>query len=404
MCTVRGHIPVEVVIRRPPLAQEAETHAEIDATSVGTRCLGGDGMTAESVGFTASAAELTSFGQGVLERTGVPPNDAWLVADSLVQAELWGHSSHGMLRLPWYVERLRGGVMSAVTDPTVVSDSGSFVVLDGKDGVGQVLTDHAVGLGNDRAKAHGISGVAVRNSNHFGMAAYFTRKSAAAGCIGLLFTNASPAMAPWGGRDKTIGTNPWSIAAPAGKYGVAVIDLANTAVARGKVYLAAERDQQIPDGWAADADGVATNDPRAAIDGLILPMAGAKGYVISFMVDVLAGVLTGSAFGSAVVGPYQPNKPSGCGHLLLTIDVEALMPLEEFAARLEQLITETKAVDKAAGTEEIFFPGELEDRSAKRRASAGIHLAGNTRASLARLARETGTALPTSASRQGGVS
>jgi LDH2 family malate/lactate/ureidoglycolate dehydrogenase len=339
--------------------------------------------------------ELSGFTTDVLQRLQVPADDAALLADSLVRAELWGHSSHGMLRLPWYVERLRSGAMSPTTTPTTISDTGSLVVLDGQHGIGQVLTDHAVTRGIERARAHGISGIAVRNSNHFGMAAYFTRRAAEAGCIALLFTNASPAMAPWGGRVKTIGTNPWSIAAPAGRHGVAVIDLANTAVARGKIYLAAEQGRAIPDGWAADREGLSTNDAQVGIEGLILPMAGPKGYVIAFMMDVLAGVLTGSHFGDAVAGPYEPDKPSGCGHLLLTIDIAALADPGDFARRMEQLIDDTKSVDRVEGVEEIFFPGELEDRSRDQVSRSGITLAPNTVDSLLLLAKQTGATPPT---------
>lgn len=342
----------------------------------------------------ATSDSLRVFGTDVLRHHGVPEHDAELLSDSLVQAELWGHSSHGMLRLPWYVERLRSGAMSAVTDPRIVTDTGSVVVLDGRDGIGQVLADHATTLGVERAQVHGISGVGVRNSNHFGMAAYYTRKAAESGCVGLLFTNASPAMAPWGGRRKTIGTNPWSIAAPAGRHGVAVIDLANTAVARGKLYLAAERGQAIPDGWAADSEGVPTTDPAVGIEGIILPMAGPKGYVIAFMMDVLAGVLTGSSFGDQVVGPYEPKRSSGCGHLVLTVDIAAMAPLAEFEQRMEALVDATKAVDKAAGVEEIFFPGELEDRAHATRSQTGIAVADNTWDSLASLAGQTNTPLP----------
>ena len=190
---------------------------------------------------TVDPDTLTQFGANVLSALGVPRADAQLISDSLVVAELWGHSSHGMLRLPWYVERLRSGVMTPVTRSETVVDSGAVVVLDGNHGIGQVLTAKAVDIGVARARAHGVSAVGVRNSNHFGTAAYFTRRSAEAGCVAFLSTNASPAMAPWGGRTKAVGTNPWSISAPAGRRGVAVMDIANTAVARGKIYLAAER-------------------------------------------------------------------------------------------------------------------------------------------------------------------
>ena len=269
------------------------------------------------------------------------------------------------------------------------------MVLDGHHGIGQVLAAHAVDVGVERARRHGVSAVGVRNSNHFGTAAYFTRRSAEAGCVAFLSTNASPAMAPWGGRTKAVGTNPWSIAAPAGRRGVAVMDIANTAVARGKIYLAAERGDDIPAGWAADENGVPTTDAAKAVHGLILPMAGHKGYVISFMMDVLAGVLTGSTFGAGVAGPYQPDTPSGCGHLLLTIDVATMMPPEEFGDRMESLITEVKAVQTAPGVEEIFFPGELEDRNSARNRGRGITLADKTWNSLNELAAATGVEVPT---------
>lgn len=343
---------------------------------------------------TVHAEALTRFGTAILETFGVPTKDAHLLADSLVVAELWGHSSHGMLRLPWYVERLRSGVMTAVTKPEIVMDGGAVTVIDGHHGIGQVLSARAVDLGIERARKHGISAVGVRNSNHFGTAAYFTRMAAKEGCVAIFATNASPAMAPWGGKAKSIGTNPWSVAAPAGSRGVAVMDIANTAVARGKIYLAAERGVEIPNSWAADENGVPTTDAKEAIHGLILPMAGHKGYVISFMMDVLAGVLTGSHFGSNVAGPYEANRPSGCGHLLITIDVKSTMPLPEFEQRMEALIEEVKAVPKAHGIEEIFFPGELEDRNTVQLKETGISLADTTWQSMIKLAAETGTALP----------
>jgi len=243
---------------------------------------------------TVDPQDLVTLGTGILESVGVPCADARLLADSLVTAELWGHSSHGMLRLPWYRARLRSGAMEPVTRPDVVTDSGPLVVLDGHHGIGQVLTALAVDLGVERARVHGIAGVAVRNSNHFGTAAYFTRRAAEAGCVALLATNASPAMAPWGGREKAVGTNPWSIAAPAGSSGTVVMDIANTAVARGKIYLAEEKGVPIPEGWAADADGVPTTDAREAVDGLILPMAGHKGYAISFVFDHQPGRFAGT--------------------------------------------------------------------------------------------------------------
>ncbi|MGM7650458.1 Ldh family oxidoreductase [Serratia marcescens] len=340
------------------------------------------------------AEALKAFGKRVFQAFGVPENDALMLSDSLVMAELWGHSSHGMLRLPWYVNRLRQGAMSPEDVSITVTDAGSLVVIDANHSMGQVMAMKAIGMGMARAKQHGISAVAVRNSNHFGTAAYFTRQVAESGFISLFVTNASPAMAPWGGSQKLIGTNPWSIAAPAGKRGVVVMDIANTAVARGKIYLAAERNETIPDFWATDAHGVPTTLAGEAVHGLLLPMAGHKGYAIAFMMDILAGVLTGSQFGKDVAGPYDATQKSGCGHLLITIDIAGMITNDEFNNRINKLIDQVKAVPATQGVAEIFFPGEIENRQAAENVKHGIILADNTWQGLARLAEEAAVALP----------
>jgi LDH2 family malate/lactate/ureidoglycolate dehydrogenase len=337
-----------------------------------------------------SARRLSELATAVLAAVGVPDADARLVADSLVTADLWGHQSHGVLRLSWYVNRIRAGVMRAVTAPETVSDTGPLAVIDGHDGVGQVLAAHAAREAAGRAHTHGVGVVAVRNSNHFGTAAYFTRMAARDGCVAILATNASPAMAPWGGRRKTVGTNPWSIAAPAGRHDVVVMDIANTAVARGKVYLARQRGEPIPAGWAIDPDGAPTTDPAAAIAGVVLPMAGHKGYAIALMMDVLSGVLTGSGFGTAVSGPYQSERRSGCGHLFIALDVAAFGDPDGFARRMERLVAEVKSVPLAQGFDEVFFPGELEVRAAREHLQQGLSLPRQTLDDLRRLAAATG--------------
>lgn len=308
------------------------------------------------------AEDVMNCGADVLVAHGVPRGDAVLVSESLVTSDMWGHPSHGMLRLPWYVARVRSGVMTAVTEPRLLNTFGAVTVLDGADGIGQVVTDHAIGLAADAATDFGVGVVAVRNSNHFGTAAYWTRLLAERGCVAILTTNGSPAMAPWGGTEKMIGANPWSIAVPSGRRGTVVLDIANTGVARGKIYAAKERGQQLPQGWAIDASGIPTTDPQAAIDGVILPMAGHKGYAISFMMDVLSGVLTGSSSATEVVGPYVPDKRSGCGHLVMAIDIKAIMPRERFESRMDTLIETVKACSTAPGAE-ILVPGELENRA-----------------------------------------
>jgi LDH2 family malate/lactate/ureidoglycolate dehydrogenase len=335
-------------------------------------------------------APLLDFATAIYAAAGMPEADARLVADALVQADLWGHQSHGVLRLPWYLARLRAGVCTAVAAPKLLVDAGGVAVIDGGDAMGQVLTDFAMKDAIRRAKAHGIAAVALRNSNHFGTALYYTLQGARADCVAFLSTNASPAMAPWGGRKKTVGTNPWSWAAPAGKLAPLVLDIANTGVARGKIYLAKQKGETIPPGWAIDADGRPTIDPAAAIDGVILPMAGHKGYAIATVMDMLSGVLTGSLFGGAVGGPYQTERRSGAGQMMIVLDIAAFQPPTEFGARMERLIGELKSVPLAEGYDEILYPGELEARNEATNRRDGLLLPDDTLADLAKAGREMG--------------
>jgi hypothetical protein len=205
-----------------------------------------------------------------------------------------------------------------------------------------------------------------------------------------LTSNGGPAMAPWGGRKKIIGTNPFSVATPAGKHAPFLMDMANTGVARGKIYLARNRHQPIPEGWAIDKDGAPTTDAQAAIDGIILPMAGHKGYALAMMVDVLSGVLTGSGFLSQVHSPYKTAEKSNCGHFMIAINIEAFQPLAEFNARMEEYIAELKSVPLAKGHDEVFYPGEIEANNDVEYRRDGLLLPEDTLADLARIARETG--------------
>ncbi len=333
---------------------------------------------------------LIDFGAAVYTSVGMPEADARLVADTLVQADLWGHQSHGVLRLGWYLDRVRNGVMKPVTQPEFVVDAGSMAVIDGHDGVGHVLTMLATREAIRRAKAHGIGAVAVRNSNHFGTCMYYTLTGAREGCVMLLTSNGGPAMAPWGGRKKIIGTNPWSVAAPAGKHAPFVVDMANTGVARGKIYLARQKRQPIPLGWAINAAGEPTTDPQEAIDGIILPMAEHKGYAIAGMVDVLSGVLTGSGFLSQVHSPYKTAEKSNCGHLMIAINIEAIQPLSAFHERMERWVAEVKSVPLAKGYDEVFYPGEMEANNDARHRREGITFPEDTLTDLRRIAGETG--------------
>ena len=330
---------------------------------------------------------LQTFTGDILRAAGLVEADAALCAETLVQAELWGHASHGVLRLPWYVARLASGACNRAARPRVLQDMGALALVDADDGMGQVATDFAMEEAVQRAGKHGIGAVSVRNSNHFGTAMYYTSRAARRGMLAFLSTNASPAMAPWGGRERAVGTNPWSWAAPGGELPPLVLDIANTSVARGKVYLAHQKGEHIPLTWALDGSGRPTDDPQAAIEGLIQPMAGHKGYAIALMMDVISGVLSGSAFGAGVVGPYHSEGRSGAGHFAFVLDISRLMPLDEFTARIGELVSSLKRNPLSEGSTGILYPGELEAANDASARDSGIVLPPDTVRDLLALAR-----------------
>lgn len=333
---------------------------------------------------------LEELGTAILVAHGVPEHDARLVSHSLVLADLWGHQSHGIMRLSWYSRRLKSGVTKSMTNITPVMDGGALCILDGNDGIGQVIANRAMRDALSRAKVHGVGVVAVRNSNHFGTAQYFTRMAAAEGCVALMTTNSSPSMAPWGGRKMAVGNNPWSISAPAGRHSPMVLDISNTIVARGKIHVAKQRNEPLPAGWALNSAGEPTIDPIEALSGLILPMAEHKGYAISTMIDVLSGVLTGSSFSTGVTGPHGAKERSGCGHLVIALDIQRFMPLDEFGARMEQLVATLKGTPVAPGYDEVFYPGEIEVVNEGKNRQDGLMLPQTTLSELMSLASDVG--------------
>ena len=304
----------------------------------------------------------------------VPTDMAAHLADTLVKADLWGHSSHGVMRTFWYGARIASGATRLDTEPQIITDTGPLVALDGGDGIGQWVTQQAVDLAVERARRFGIAAISIRNSGHFGTAMYFTRQLAMRNMIGFLATNASPAIPPAGGREKLIGNNPQSWAAPTGLETPYLLDFAHSAVARGKIYLAREKGEAIPIGWALDETGQPTSDPSAAIAGTLLPMAGHKGAGLSAMMDVLSGLLSGGEYGGGVTGPYIADRRSGAGHFLMAIDIASLRPLDGFLADMTAMIASWKASPPQDGVTEIMFPGEPEYRHEMDARASGIAL------------------------------
>lgn len=225
------------------------------------------------------------------------------------------------------------------------------------------------------AQTFGIGMVSVRHSNHFGMSAWLVRQAADADMMSLVFTNSSPALPVWGGREKLVGVSPIACGAPAGPGSNSrpfILDMAPSVAARGKIYKALRRGERIPADWALDGEGRRTDDPARALEGVMLPMGGPKGSALAVMMDVFSGVLSGSAFAGGVTGPYDMSRPGDVGHFIVAIKPDLFMSLDEFKERMDVLYQRVVGAEKMHGVERIYFPGEIEQLREEERLRDGI--------------------------------
>ncbi|MDK2986760.1 MAG: hypothetical protein PWQ96_2404 [Clostridia bacterium] len=321
---------------------------------------------------------IKSYCISALTKVGVPNEDAQMVADVLAMADLRGIGSHGISRLPTYIKRLKKGLVNATPQIKVIKSTNTSLLIDGDNGLGQAVGVKAMKQALDLARKNGQAIVAVRNTNHIGIGAYFPLMAANEDMIGLTLTNASAHMAPWGGIKPLLGTNPIAVAVPAGEYPPVVLDMATSIVARGKILLEAKRGGKIPLGWALDQEGNPTEDPEKAKYGTVLPVGGPKGYGLSLMVDILAGVLTGANFGGSVPSMTEDfSRRLNVGIFFAAFKLENFMPIDSFKQRMDEMIRTIKDSPKAPGVDEIFLPGEIEYKCQRERLSQGIPLEQN---------------------------
>ncbi|RYD04137.1 malate dehydrogenase [Desulforamulus aquiferis] len=338
--------------------------------------------------FTAS--QLIEFCSSLLQGAGVPKADADIVADVLVDTSLEGLDTHGISRLPIYLTRIQNGRINPKAEIKVNKTAPAVANIDGDNGLGQLVGVKAMDVAIELAKEAGVGSVAVKHSNHYGASSYFCKQASAAGMVGLAFTNTPSGIPPWGGKEAYFGTNPIAFGFP-GKEQPVVVDMSSSIVARGNIILAAKQGKPIPEGWAIDKDGLPTTDAKAALDGAVLPMAGPKGYAMALAVEAMSGVLSGSAVGKEVGWIYdESTKPVDIGHFFIAMDVSKFMPMNEFLGRMDQMITEIKGSPKAAGTDEIFIPGERRFNKAKIRQQEGIPVTDQLLAELNQLAQSVG--------------
>ena len=335
--------------------------------------------------------KLTEYCAALLTQAGACPDHAYITAEGLVEADLCGVETHGVSRMEVYLKRLEAGAVRGEGAFTVIKEYAGAALCDGGGALGQVTARKAMEMAIEKAKTAGCYTVFVRNSSHYGMAAIYARMAAEQGLVGITTTNAPPALAPWGSYQAYFGPNPLAIAVP-GKHGTAFcLDMAPSVIPRGKLMLAIQKGESIPEGWAVDKEGNPTTDPKLAWDGTLLPIGGPKGAGLTMSLDVLSGILPGAAFGPHIGNLFNDmSKTQDVGHVFTAIDPELFTGREAFVERVEQMLAEIKALPRTPGTAEIFAPGEIELGRKADRMEMGIELAQNTYDFLVRKAQEYG--------------
>ena len=332
-----------------------------------------DGVATGSIRVAPQA--LRAFAGACLERVGVPPGSAAIVADNLIEADLRGVESHGVARLRIYVERLAAGLVAPEAQGAVIRERAAMAVMDGENGLGAVIGTAAIDLAVQKAGQAGCAFVAVRNSNHFGTAAYYLIPAIRKQMIGFVITNGPAMMAVWGGRTRAIGTNPIAFGIPARRERPIVLDMATSTVARGKLIFANLKGEPIPDGWAVDPDGNPTRDPVVALKGALLPVGGPKGSGLALAIEVLCGLLAAGPVLREVGELYNnPTKPQGASHLVGALDIAAFEDVDRFLDRVDTLIADVRALPRMPGVDRIYLPGEPEWLTKEERLRTGIPL------------------------------
>jgi len=338
---------------------------------------------------TVPVSELTHFCQQILEGGGVPRHKAEVTAASLVASNLRGVDSHGIQLLPYYIDQLLAGEMDPNTDGQVISETGSCLTFDAKNGIGQWVAEICCGHAVRIARQQGMALVVARESNHFGAAAWWAQKMRAAGQIGIVMCNASPIVPPWQGKQGRLGTNPICMSVP----GPWLLDMATTTVAAGKIFKAFLNHQpKIPAGWAFNSDGVPTTDTAEAYKGMLMPLGGYKGSGLAMMVEILCSVLSGGAMANEVGGIRFRGKTVRVSQMYIAIDIARFMPVEEFTARVEQLVALMKSTPAAPGYHEVMVAGDPEWRMEAERRKNGIPIADGNWDQLSKAASRVGVA------------
>jgi L-2-hydroxycarboxylate dehydrogenase (NAD+) len=336
---------------------------------------------------TVTAEQLLQFSKSILQAIGCPPDHADEAARVLVSADLRGVDSHGVARLSGYVRLYEKGRLNPTPNITVVHETPSTAVVDGDLGLGLVVGPYAMRLALEKAERAGSGWVAVRNSNHYGIAGYHAMMALERDCIGISLTNASPLVSPTFSKERLLGTNPIAVAIPAKSQPPFVLDMATTTAANGKLEVLQRKGLDAPEGWLQDKEGNITTNSRGLVEGgSMRPLGGDrihgshKGYGLGATVDILSAVLSGANYGPwvppfvAYVEPSKEQVGKGIGHFMGALRVDAFRPADEFKAHMDNWIGRFRRSVTVDGEEKVLIPGDPEREMEADRLQNGLHL------------------------------
>jgi LDH2 family malate/lactate/ureidoglycolate dehydrogenase len=331
-------------------------------------------------------------------KAGVPAAEAEIVAALLARADLRGVETHGVTRLPIYIQRLQKGYVRKECRLTAVKDKGPTAFLEAHGSMGHIVAYRAMEKVIAKAHEYGIGWVSVKDSGHFGVAGLFPMMALKDDFIGYIVSNSAPMMFPWGGRERVIGNNPMAYAIPADECPSVVLDFSLGVVSSGKLILAHKNGEKIPLGWAVNKEGLPTDDPYEGYEGggSLMPVGGHKGYGMVLVHEMLTAVLTGGKWTKRIKSLYEEDETGiqGTCHSFMAIDPDCFIGRDQFKREMDRYIKSIKESAKAKNSTEILMPGEPELRTETKRLKEGIPLASATIRELATLGESLGLSLP----------
>lgn len=335
-----------------------------------------------------NANKLQTICAQILHKVGVREDEATYIATLLVEADLRGKPTHGVMRLATYIDYIKHGSMNVTPNIQLIKDEKATAVIDGDNGLGQIVASHAMDVAVEKAKTYGIGVVSVKNSGHLGEMGLLAKEANRHKMIGYVATNGGPMMAAWGGAKPILGNNPFAVAIPRGDDNPVLIDMALSKTARGNIILADKKGTSIPEGWAIDEAGNTTTDPQAALLGSVLPMGDHKGYALALMIEMLTSTLIGGVPGHALnmLAPPEPSKPLQTTNIVIALNVLHFSEWDSFQARLDDLLQTIKQTGNEGKS--VLIPGERSAAMKKENVKLGTPLSKNVYEDLTRLMKQ----------------